>query len=76
MKRAHAGKRTNTHISRAEKFGDLITADHKMLNEEGESRNNHRYAVIVQDSVTQGAHRHQCKTKKTSRDEHQGAPRL
>ena len=27
--------------------GDLITADHKVLNEECESRNSHRYAVIV-----------------------------
>ena len=31
------------------KIGDLITADHKVLNEGGESRNNHRYAVVVQD---------------------------
>ena len=30
-------------------FGDLITADHKVLTEEGESRNNHPYAVVVQD---------------------------
>ena len=28
-------------------FGDLITADHKVLSEESESRNNHRYAVVV-----------------------------
>ena len=28
-------------VPRAEKFGDLITADHKVFNEE--SRNNHRY---------------------------------
>ena len=27
----------------------LIAADHKVLTEEGESRNNHRYAVVVQD---------------------------
>ena len=33
---------------RAEKFGDLIMADHNVLNEEGESRNNHRCAVVVQ----------------------------
>ena len=32
-------------VPRADIFGDLITADHKVLNEEGESRNNHRYAV-------------------------------
>ena len=28
-------------------------ADHKVLNEAGESRNNHRYAVVVQDLATQ-----------------------
>ena len=31
----------------AEHFGDLITADHKILSEGSESRNNHRYAVVV-----------------------------
>ena len=30
-----------------------MTADHKVLNEEGESRNNHRHAVVVQDLATQ-----------------------
>ena len=35
-----------------EKFGDWITADHKVLSEEGESRNNNRYAVVVQDLAT------------------------
>ena len=33
--------------------GDFITADHKDLNEECESRNNHRYAVVVEDLATQ-----------------------
>ena len=32
-------------LPRAEKFGDLMLADHNVLHEEGESRNNHRYAV-------------------------------
>ena len=36
-----------------QKFGDLITADHKVLNEGSESWNNHRYAVVVQDVATQ-----------------------
>ena len=35
-------------------MGDLITADHKVLNVEGESRNNHQYAVVVQDLANQG----------------------
>ena len=34
-------------------FGDSITADHKVLSESCESRNNHRYAVVVQDLATQ-----------------------
>ena len=38
---------------RAENFGDLITADHKVLSNNCESRNNHRYAVVVQDPATQ-----------------------
>ena len=33
-------------VPRAEKFGDLITADHKVLSDNCESRNNHRYAVV------------------------------
>ena len=31
------------------KFGDSTTADHKVLNEGCESRDNHRYAVVLQD---------------------------
>ena len=39
-------------MPRAEHFGDLITADHKVLSEESESRNNHRFAVVVQEFNT------------------------
>ena len=53
MTRAPCRGRTGEAVLRAEKFGDLITADHKVLNEEGEPRNNHRYAVVVQDLATQ-----------------------
>ena len=42
--------------------GDLKTADHKVLNEELESRNSHRYAVIVQDFANQGSQAYPCKT--------------
>ena len=35
------------------KNGDLITTSHRVHNEEGESRNNHLYAVVVQDLGTQ-----------------------
>ena len=40
-------------LLRAQKFGDLITVDHKVLNEGGESRDNHPYTVVVQDLATQ-----------------------
>ena len=49
-------------VPRAENFGDLITADHKVLSESCESRNNHRYAVVVQDLATQWI-QYPCKTK-------------
>ena len=52
MTRAPCSKRTGEVLLRAEKFGDLFTADHKVLNEESESRNNHWYAVVVQDLAT------------------------
>ena len=45
------------------KFGDLITADHKVLSDNCESRNNHRYAVVVQDLSTQWIQSYPCKTK-------------
>ena len=51
--KAPCRRRTGEAVPRAEKFGDLITADQKVLNEESESRNNHRYAIVVQDLATQ-----------------------
>ena len=53
MTRAPCRRRTGGALPRAEKFGDLITADHKVLDEGCESRDNHRYAVVVQDLATQ-----------------------
>ena len=44
-------------------FGDLITADHKVLSDSCESRNNHRFAVAVQDLATQWIQAYPCKTK-------------
>ena len=44
-------------------FGDLITADHKVLSANCESRNNHRCAVLVQDLATQRLQSYPCKTK-------------
>ena len=46
-------RRTSTVVPQSGKFGDLTTADHKILSEGSESRNNHRYAVVVQDLATQ-----------------------
>ena len=63
MTRAPCRRRTGEAAPRAEKFGDMITADHKVLNEEGESRNNHRYAVVVQDHATPWIHSYPCRTK-------------
>ena len=69
MTRAPCRRRTGEALPRAEKFGDLIKADHKILNEEGESRNNHRYAVVVQDLATQWIQSYPCKTKTSQETE-------
>ena len=61
--RAPCRRRNGGAVPRAENFGDLITADHKVLSENCESRNNHRYAVVVQDSATQWIQSYPCKTK-------------
>ena len=51
----HAYLRKNQKISilQTEKYGDLTTAEHKILNEGCESRNNHRHAVVVQVLASQ-----------------------
>ena len=46
--------------------GDLITADHKVLGEGCESRNNHRYAVVVQVLATQWLQSWPCKNENFS----------
>ena len=46
LQRLPCRKRTGTVVPRAENFGDLITADHKVLGEGCESRHNHRNAVV------------------------------
>ena len=61
--RAPCRRRNSGAVLRAENFGDLITADHKVLSDNCESRNNHRYAVVAQDSVTQWIQAYPCKTK-------------
>ena len=61
--RAPCRRRNGGAVPRAENFGDLIIADHKVLSERNESRNNHRYAVVVQDFATQWIQSYPCKTK-------------
>ena len=69
--RAPCRRRNSGAVPRAENFGDLITADHKDLSENCESRNNHRYAIAVQDLATQWIQSYRCKTK--LRRKHKGA---
>ena len=45
--RAPCRRRNGEAVPRAVNFGDLITADHKVLSDNCESRDNHRYAVLV-----------------------------
>ena len=59
--RASCRRRAGTDVPKAENFGDLITADHKVLSEGCESRDNYRYAVVVQDLATQWLLSHPCK---------------
>ena len=61
--RATCRRRNGGTVPRAENFGDLITADHKVLSDNCESRNNHRYAVVVQDLATQWIQSYPCKNK-------------
>ena len=61
--RAPCRRRNGEAVPRAENVGDLITADHKVLSDNCESRNNHRYAVVVQDLATQWIQANPCKTK-------------
>ena len=66
MTRAPCRRRTGEAVPGAEKFGDLITADHKVLNGQGESQNNHQHEVVVQDLATQSIQSYPCKTKNFS----------
>ena len=61
--RAPCRRRNGEAVPRADIFGDLITADHKVLSDNCESRNIHRYAVVVQDLTTQWSQAYPCKKK-------------
>ena len=58
--RALCRQRNGEAVPRSHKFGDSITADHKVLSEEGGSRNNHRYSVVVQEWTTQWIQSYPC----------------
>ena len=60
--RSSCRRRAGTVGPRVEPVGDLITADHKILSEESESRNSHRYAVVVEDLATQRMQSYPCKS--------------
>ena len=49
-------------IQIAEKVGDMITAYHKVLDEDWESRRHYRCTAVVQDLATQWIHSYPCKT--------------
>ena len=51
--RAPCRRRNGGTGPRAVYFGDLITADHKVLSDNCESRNSRWYAIVVQDVTTQ-----------------------
>ena len=67
FKRAPCRRRNGKAVPRADKLGDLITADHKVVSDNCESRNNHRHAVVVQDLATQWIQAYPCR-KKTSQE--------
>ena len=56
-------RRNGEAVPRADNFGDLITADHKVLSDNCESQDNHRHAVVVQDLATQWIQAYPCKPK-------------
>ena len=62
--RAPCRRRKGEAVPRADNFGDLKTADHKVLRWKlWILENNHRYAVVVQDLATQWIQPYPCRTK-------------
>ena len=67
-------KKRKRSIPRAEKFDELIAAEHKILSDGSESRSNHRYAV-VQVLATQWIQSYPRKTK-TSQETEKNSPKF
>ena len=61
--RAPCRRRKGEAVTSCCKFRVFITADHKVLSDNCESRNNRRYAVVVQDLATQWIQAYPCKNK-------------
>ena len=59
-------RRNGEAVPRAENFGHLMTADHKVPSEGCESRHTHRYAIVVQELATQWIQAYPCKNKNFS----------
>ena len=73
--RAPCRRRIGGAVLRAEILGDLITADHKVLSDNCESRNNHRHAVAVQDVATRWNQAYPCKTKTSQESQYEQSSR-
>ena len=56
-------------VPRADKFDDLITADHKVLSDNCESRNNIRHAIVQDPAATQWIQAYPCKNKTSQETE-------
>ena len=67
--RVSCRRRAGNSVFRTEKFGDLTTADHNVLNEGSASRHNHRYSIVVQDLASQWIQSYPCKTKPSKETE-------
>ena len=61
--RAPCRRRNGAAVPSAENFDDLITAVNKVLSENCEFRNKHRYAIVLQDLATQWIQSYPCKSK-------------
>ena len=61
--RAPCRRRNGGAVPRAEHVSELITAYHEVLSDNCESRNNHWYAVVVEDLATQWIQAYPCKNK-------------
>ena len=60
---ARAEKQWRSRTSCKKIFVNFITAEHEVVSDNCESRNNHRYAVVAQDLATQLIQAYSCKTK-------------